>query len=194
MILLPISGLVMVYLPEVSIGLFEVGQLFILQEFVDKDSNTKKFGFPFGLEVNTGETGFTGATDGFCDWIAEWQTSDPKDIFMFQFDMDFNTGTQTALLTEEDGPPLEKVTSLSIPLGGDSAATVDSDGYLVTDKIKSEALQINVAIRSEKENTFKRTLLIKDKCTDVVIAEIVFWGETVGEDERLKVMTQKYGV
>ena len=33
-----------VYLPEVSIGLFEVGQLFILQEFIN--SNTK---VPFAM-------------------------------------------------------------------------------------------------------------------------------------------------
>jgi len=182
-----------IYLPEVSIGLFEVGQLFILQEFVNKTTNTKEFGFPFGLEVSTGETGFTGATDGFCDWIAEWQTTDPKEIFLFQFDMDFNTGTQTALLTEEDGPKLEKVDSLTIPLSGDSSATVNPQGYLVTDEIKSEALQVNIAIRSEEENTFKRTLLIKDKCTESVIAEILVYGETVGEDERLRVMTQNMG-
>jgi len=182
-----------VYLPEVSIGLFEVGQLFILQEFVDATTNTKKFGFPFGTEVFTGQTGFTGATDGFCDWVAEWETSDPTEIFLFQFDMNFNTGTQTSLEIEQDGPPLQKVTSLSIPLGGDSSSTVNPEGYIVTDKITSEALQINVAIRSESENTFKRTLLIRDKCTDAVIAEILFWGETVGEDERLRVMTQNMG-
>lgn len=179
-----------VYLPEVSIGLFEVGQLFILQEFIDSTSNTKKFGFPFGLEASTGTTG---ATDGFCDWVAEWQTSDPTEIFLFQFDMNFDTGTQTALEMEEDGPPLQKVTSLSIPLSGDSSSTVSPDGYIITDEIVSEALQINVAIRSEEENTFKRTLLIKDKCSGSIIAEILFWGETVGEDERLKVMTQNMG-
>ena len=182
-----------VYLPEVSIGLFEVGQLFILQEFVNKNTNTKQFGFPFGLEVTTGQTGITGTTDGFCDWVAEWQTSDPTEIFLFQFDMDFDTGTQTSLEMEADGPPLQKVTSLEIPLGGDPNYTVDPEGYIVTDQITSEALQINIAIRSEKENTFKRTLLIKDKCNDSVIAEILFWGETVGEDERLKVMTQNMG-
>jgi len=182
-----------VYLSEVSIGLFEVGQLFILQEFIDSTTNTKKFGFPFGTEVSTGQTGFTGATDGFCDWVAEWETSDPTEIFLFQFDMDFDTGTQTSLEIENDGPPLQIVSSLSIPLGGDSSSTVNPQGYIVTDKIQSEALQLNIAIRSEVENTFKRTLLIKDKCTGAVIAEILFWGETIGEDERLKVMTQNMG-
>ena len=43
------------YLPEVSIGLFEVGQIFILEEFVNKNTNLKEFGFPHGIEVATGK-------------------------------------------------------------------------------------------------------------------------------------------
>ena len=88
-----------VYLPEVSIGLFEVGQLFILEEFIDKDTNIKKFGFPHGIEVVTGTSG---STNGICNWVAEWQTSDPTEIFLFQFNMDFNSGTQTSLEIEPD--------------------------------------------------------------------------------------------
>jgi hypothetical protein len=45
------------YLPEVSIGLFEVGQIFILEEFVNKTTNLKEFGFPHGVEVATGTPG-----------------------------------------------------------------------------------------------------------------------------------------
>ena len=179
-----------VYLPEVSIGLFEVGQLFILEEFIDKDTNTKKFGFPHGIEVVTGTSG---STNGVCNWNAEWQTSDPTEIFLFQFNMDFNSGTQTSLELEADGPPLQIISELEIPLDSDSSETVNPEGYTITDKITSEALQVNFAIRSEAENTFKRTLLIKDDCTGNIIAEILVWGETVGEDERLKVMTQNMG-
>jgi hypothetical protein len=179
-----------IYLPEVSIGLFEVGQIFILEEFIDKTTNTKKFGFPHGIEVATGTTG---STNGICDWVAEWQTTDPTEIFLFQFNMDFNSGTQTSLEIEPDGPPLQILTELEIPLDSDPTETIDPEGYTITDVIRSEALQINLAIRSEKENTFKRTLLIKDDCTGNVIAEILIWGETVGEDERLRVMTQNMG-
>jgi len=179
-----------VYLPEVSIGLFEVGQLFILQEFINSNTNTKQFGFPHGLEVATGTTG---STNGICNWVAEWETSDPTEIFLFQFDMNFDTGTQTSLEIEPDGPPLKIVSEVEIPLDSDPNYIVSSEGFLITDQITSEALQINVAIRSEVENTFKRTLFIKDDCTGNIIAEILFWGETVGEDERLKVMTQNMG-
>jgi len=179
-----------IYLPEVSIGLFEVGQLFILEEFIDKTTNTKKFGFPHGIEVPTGTTG---STNGVCNWVAEWQTTDPTEIFLFQFNMNFDSGTQTSLEIEPDGPPLQILSELEIPLDSDPTETVDPRGYTITDKIRSEALQINLAIRSEIENTFKRTLLIKDDCTGNVIAEILIWGETIGEDERLKVMTQNMG-
>tara|TARA_R110002074_G_scaffold27369_7_gene79423 strand:- start:1862 stop:5152 length:3291 start_codon:yes stop_codon:yes gene_type:complete len=179
-----------IYLPEVSIGLFEVGQLFILEEFIDKNTNTKKFGFPHGIEVPTGTTG---STNGVCNWVAEWQTSDPTEIMLFQFNTNFNSGTQTSLEMEPDGPPLQVITELEIPLDYDPSETVSPEGYTVTNKITSQALQINLAIRAELENTFKRTLLITDDCTGAIIAEILVWGETVGEDERLSVMTQNMG-
>lgn len=178
------------YLPAVSIGLFEVGQLFILEEFVNKNTNLKQFGFPHGIEVATGTAGSTG---GICNWTAEWETSDPTEIFLFQFDMDFDTGTQSALVQEVDGPPLVVITELEIPLDSDSSESVNPEGYTVTDKITSSSLQLNFAIRSETENTFERTLLIRDQCTQNIIAEVLVWGETIGEDERLRVMTQNMG-
>ena len=179
-----------IYLPEVSIGLFEVGQLFILEEFINKSTNLKEFGFPHGIEVPTGTTG---STNGVCNWVAEWQTSDPTEIFLFQFNMNFNSGTQTSLEIEPDGPPLQIITELEIPLDSDAYETIDPQGYTITNKIRSASLQINLAIRSQAENTFKRTLLIKDDCTQDIIAEILIWGETIGEDERLKVMTENMG-
>ena len=45
-----------IYLPEVSIGLFEVGQICsYYKNLLIKILNTKEFGFPFGLEVSTGD-------------------------------------------------------------------------------------------------------------------------------------------
>ena len=100
-----------IYLSEVSIGLFEVGQIFILEQFVNKDTNTKAFGFPHGIEVPTGTTG---STNGVCNWLVEWQTSDPTEIMLFQFNMNFNSGTQTSLEMEPDGPPLQIITELQL--------------------------------------------------------------------------------
>ena len=71
---------------------------------------------------------------------------------------------------------------------------LNTEGLLATSELTSKAIQLNFAIRSEmEENTFQRTLLIKDKCTEAIIGEFVIYGETIGEDERLKVMTQNMG-
>lgn len=173
-----------VYLPQVSTGLFEVGQIFILQEFIQKSTDSKKFGYPHSYET---------PTDDLCNWVVKWETEDPDDIFLFQFDTDFNTGTQSALVIEEAGPPLLKVDELYIPLEYDSLQTVNEDDFIITDLIRSEVIQINFTINSNEENTFKRTLIISDECTGTIIGEFTIYAETISEDERLKVMTENFG-
>ena len=174
-----------IFLPQVSIDLFEVGQLFILQKMKDKTSNTFMFGYPHGLaEQSTGDN---------CDWVVNWETTQPNEIFLFQFNEDFNTGTQSALVQEPDGPPLIKVDDLIAPLGYDENQTIDPDGFIVTNKIRSEALQINITFSSPFENTYKRKLIITDECTNTVVAEFTVYAESIEEDERLRVMTQNMG-
>ena len=189
-----------IFLKEVSVNLFEVGQLFILQKFFDTNTNTYKFGFPHSLEADptgstgaTGATGTTGSTGDECSWLVEWETEDPSDIFLFQFNLNFNTGTQSALVNEQDGPKLELYDSINVDLDYDPAQTIDANGYLRTSIIRSEAIQINFAINSDEENTFKRTLVIKDTCTGTVVGKFVVYAETVEEDERLKTMTENFG-
>ncbi len=174
-----------IYLPEVSTGLFEVGQIFILQEFIQQSNNTKKFGYPHSFENNL--------TSSTCNWFVEWETPDPDDIFLFQFDTNFNTGTQTSLEIEATGPPLVKYDQIIVPLDYDSSQIINESGYVITDDIRSEAIQINFTINSEEETTFKRTLVIKDECTDTIVGMFTVYAETTGEDERLKVMTENLG-
>jgi len=176
-----------IYLPEVSTGLFEVGQMFILEEFIQQSTNTKKFGYPHSLEASLTDN------TGTCDWVIEWETSDPEDIFLFQFNTDFNTSTQTSLEIEVAGPPLIKYDQIMIPLDYDPLQIVNENGFIVTNNIKSEAIQINFTINSEEENTFKRTLVIKDECTGTIVGKFTVYAETIGEDERLKVMTENLG-
>ena len=189
-----------IYLPEVSTGLFEVGQIFILQEFIQQSTSTKKFGYPHSFEAPptgvtgvTGNTGSTGGSTGTCDWIIDWETSDPEDIFLFQFNTEFSTATQSSLEVEVPGPPLIKYDQISIPLDYDLTQTVDTNGYVVTNDIRSEAIQINFTINSNEENTFKRTLIIRDECTGSIVGKFTVYAETIGEDERLKVMTENLG-
>jgi hypothetical protein len=176
-----------IYLPAVSTGLFEVGQLFILQEFIQESTNLKKFGYPHSYELNNLES------NSECDFIIEWETSDPEDIFLFQFNQDFVTDTQSALLVEEIGPQLVKYEEINVPLDYDANQSIDINDYVVTDKIRSEVIQINFTINSDEENTFKRTLIIKDECTGTIVGKFVVYAETISEDERLKVMTENLG-
>ena len=176
-----------IFLPQVSIDLFEVEQIFILQKLIDKTSGTFMFGYPHSLTPGDDPTG----TD--CDWDVSWNTLQPNEIFLFQFNDDFVTGTQSALVQEPDGPPLIKVDKLVAPLQYDANQTVDADGFITTDKIKSEALQVNITFSSPDENTYRRKLIITDKCTNTIIAEFTVYAESIEEDERLRVMTQNMG-
>ena len=96
-----------IFLPQVSIDLFEVGQLFILQKMFNKTTQALEYGYPHTTTNN-------------CDWDAEWETETPDKIFLFQFDRNFNDGTQSALTQEPDGPPLVKYTRLTIPIDYDA--------------------------------------------------------------------------
>jgi hypothetical protein len=179
-----------IFLSQVSIDLFEVGQIFILQQMISLPSNTFKWGYPHGYT-----DGGTGVPTGeaACNWIVDWATNDPTEIFLFKFDMDYNTGTQSALVQEPDGPNLIKVTSLDIPIDYDINQAVDNDGYIITDEIRSVAMQVNIAFSSGDENTYKRTLQITDECSNTLIAEFTVYAESIEEDERLRVMTQNMG-
>ena len=179
-----------IFLPQVSIDLFEVGQIFILQKMINSTSNTFMWGYPHGYT-----DGATGVPTGqaACDWIVDWKTNDPNEIFLFQFDLNFNTGTQSALVQEPDGPSLIKVAQLDVPLDYDINQKVDGEGYIITDEIRSAAMQVNITFSSTIENTYKRTLQITDECTNTIVAEFTIYAESIGEDERLKVMTQNMG-
>ena len=176
-----------IYLSEVSTDLFEVGQLFILQKFIKKSSNSKTFGYPHSYEIGDGVVNIIGESN--CEWTVGWETEDPDDIFLFQFDKKVSAKT----VNNKKYPILEKLDEISVPLRYDPNQTVDSDGFIITDLIILEAIQINFAINSGEENTFKRTLIIKDNCTDRIIGKFTVYGETVEEDERLKVMTENLG-
>ena len=175
-----------IFLPQVSIDLFEVNQIFILQKMIDKTSGTFMFGYPHGYS----QPDPTGST---CDWDISWETTQPNEIFLFQFNKDFNTGTQSALVQEPDGPPMIKVDKLIAPLQYDPDQTTNAAGFIITDQIKSEALQVDITFSSGLENTYRRKLIITDKCSNTIVGEFMVYAESIEEDERLRVMTQNMG-
>jgi hypothetical protein len=175
-----------IYLPQVSVGLFEVGQLFILQEFINSNTNAKQWGFPHDSEMSSSATGSGG-------WDVEWLEDSPDAFLLFQYNKLFQPEYQSSLVQEADGPPIEIYDSIEVMLDYDPAQFYDTDGYLHTSDITSETVELNFAIRSDIENTFRRTLIIRDRSTLKPVAEFVVVGETIEEDERLKIMTQNFG-
>jgi len=181
-----------IYLPQVSTLLFEVGQLFVLQEFMDASTGTRAFGYPHGQGAGSIGSTATPGTGG-CGWLAQWETNDPREIFLFTFNREYVSGIQSALVREPDGPPLQVYDEIEYVLDSDPNEVMATDGLITTSLITSAALQIDFAISSKDENTYKRTLIIRDTCTNTIVAELVVVGETIGEDERLLTMTQNLG-
>lgn len=180
-----------VYLSKVSTNLFEVGQIFILQEMINSNTGVKMFGYPHDSEVSTSATGITGADGG---WNLDWKETTPTEFKIFQFDENYISGVDTSLdLTVSDGPDIEFIEDVKIILDYEASQTINTAGYLETSEVRSAAVQINVCFSASVEDTFRRTLIIRDLSTNLIVAEIVFYGESVAEDERLKVLTENFG-
>jgi hypothetical protein len=160
------------YLPRVSTKLFEVAQVFIVQKMYDS-RGVLRYGFPHEIDApsSTGEPG----------WIAKWNYEIPTEIFFFTYD------------SAELAPSLVQADELTIKLDYDPYQYYDTEGNLHTSDVTNNVLQINVALTSENENIYKRTASIIDIPTGNLVAEIVFYGEVVGEDPRLSVMTSNLG-
>lgn len=164
----------MINIPEVSVGLFETVNIFIVEEF-KTTGGTTVFGVPHFSDhtlVNTG-----GAK-----WISQWEDTLTEDIFLYQFDL--TSGKSK----------LEVLESIEIPVDIDTAQTRSPSGQIITDLINRKSIQLNIALNSKEEAIFERTLIIKELDSDVIFARIKFYGETIGEDERLPQNLYKLGM
>ena len=164
-----------IHIPEVSIGLFESANIFIVEEF-KTSGGTTRYGVPHYSDPNSTETG--GA-----NWIAQWEDTKSTDIFLYQFDV------------SSGQPEIEILDTVEIPVDVDENQTADNTtGQIITDVITNASIQLNIALNSEEEDIFERVLIIKEKDTDRIIAKIDFYGETIEEDERLPQNLYKLGM
>lgn len=157
-----------IFLDKVSTGLFAVGQIFIIQEFIDANTGAVEYGFPHAQSDVT--------LDG---WTVEWQTTTPEEIYLFSFDLD------------SDESFIQKKTSEFIALNYYSTDSIDTSGVVTSFNIESAAAQINVTLSSELEDVYERVLLIKEGSD--IVARVTFYGETEGEDDRLKILMNNFG-
>lgn len=177
-----------IYIPEVSVGLYETVNMFIVEEFITT-GNIKKFGVPHISNPNLSNT------DGD-KWVFSWvddtrttpesetgfNTDDKKAISLYQFDV------------SSDKPLIQVIDVLEAQVDVDPAQTSSISGQIITDVITSKSIQVNVYLNSEDEAIFERTLIIKEKDSGILIAKIKFYGETVAEDERFATELLRLGM
>ena len=176
-----------VYFNEVSAGLYENDQVFIVQEFIDPVSSDAFLGYP-----HTGSTGGTGSPS----WRTRWDNNtygnvDVTDIiFTYQIEEnDPDIGGDPAIINYQN---------IAIPVIQNPADYVQN-GFVYTPEAgtPSRALQINVALNSSDAaaEIYERKLIIEDLTsgTPEKVLELQFYGQIIGEDERLNVLTQNLG-
>lgn len=163
-----------IYFDRVSAGLYENAHIFILEQVEAGSPMSEEYVFPLlGNQTPTFET-----------WKTAWaDDADKNNIF-------------TYLIVDEAGTPYIKSyeeIEIDNPL---ISYYVSSPGdFKVPSSINSEALKINIALTSSEEGIYDRKLKIYDMSfgTPKVVAEIDFHGETIGEDERFRLMLENLG-
>ena len=128
------SGIV--FIPKVSVDLFEVSQIYILEQMFNTNEQLV-YAFPHDLDSADS------ASEG---WIIEWEKETPKEIFLFSYDV------------EQEKPQIQIVDFATVSLDYDPNQFTDSAGFLHTDLTNNSALQINVALSSSTENIFVRKM------------------------------------
>lgn len=161
-----------IFMPRVSVELFEIVQIFIIQKMYD-NQGILHYAFPHELEEpsSINEPG----------WSMNWNYDQPSEIFFFTYN------------SNENVPYLSQIDQIDIELDWDPSQYYNSEGRLYTTVITDNLIQLNIALSSKNENIYKRTASIIDKPTGNLIAEIVFYGEVIGEDPRLSVITNNLG-
>lgn len=163
-----------VFIPEVSIGLYESVNIYIVEEFYNSISNRIEYGIPHSKEsVGTGGS----------SWSAYWEEDLVEQIFLYQFD------------TSSEHPTLQVIDGvLDITVDDNIDDIIMTDDKTSTENVTNAALQLNIAINSTDEDIYERTLIIEETATGTRIAEIIFYGETVGEDERFGILLNNLGM
>ena len=164
-----------IYFDRVSVGLYENEHLFIIESVEFGSPADTTYTFPL-LDNQTNPTAES--------WKTAWSDDvDKLNIF-------------TYLLEDEAGTPFIKTyeeVEIDNPLVN---YYVTSPGDVrLPDTLNSTAMKINIALTSDTEGIYDRTLVLYDMshATPKIVAEIAFHGETIGEDERFKLMLENLG-
>jgi len=197
-----------VYLDKVSTGLIEYQPIYILADVWD-GVNNQNLGLRKPRKANLipwcpGSTQ-TNIIARWKDNIAGSTASNTDEFFLWEFEG-----------YPGPDPQIVKVDSLDVDLGSFAGDLVGPSGGGGTGQLvqgatstpfESEAISLRVGLQSDVEDSYSRTLQLIDPdylsedsysvfgCTGSthVFAEITFYGETEGEDERLETMIENMG-
>jgi hypothetical protein len=175
------------YFDEVSAGLYENQQLFIVQEFVV--GGTAELGYP--------HTNATGSTGSPVVWRTRWENDTYGNTDVSEIIFTYNIVASDPEIGGD--PAIVNYQNIAIPVyqyPGDFYS-ISYPGYLQTNSVLSSALTINVALNAPDvaAEVYERKLIVEDLSsgTPEKIVEILFYGQIVGEDSRLDVLTANLG-
>lgn len=165
------------YFPRVSVKLLENQHIFILENVL---VDTSPGGIDVTFPVLANQTSPTKE-----DWKTRWETDESEDQIY------------TYVIVEDDqGNPFiqdyEEIeySNIAVPYTFASPSTMKQ-----ISTANSTPLKINIAFTSDDEDIYERTLIIEDLSfpTPKVVAKINFYGETVAEDERFRLVLENFG-
>lgn len=166
-----------IYMSKVSVGLYSVSQIYILQEKDKLNNGNSICVYP---EYHSDEP------DKF---IIEWDPTNTfvDEITLFNFDTHYKKIDTSSLNYKiNDGPDLNQ---LAVNVFDECEVPLYKEE---TDS--SEVLQLNILFQPNKDDkatTYRRTLFIN--YDNKRIAEITVYAESIEEDERMKVLCENLG-
>ena len=177
------------YFDPVSAGLYENQQIFVVQEFVV--GATGELGYP--------HTSATGPTAGTPLWRTRWANDTYGNTDVSEIIFTYQIVQNDSDISGE--PSIINYQNIAIPVGGTSADfySIAYPGYVQTTSgsVDSSALSINVALNAPDvaAEVYERRLVVEDitSGTPEKIVEILFYGQIIGEDSRLDVLTANLG-
>lgn len=168
---------------EVSAGLFENYQIYILQEFREQPGGPLIFGHPHADLANPGKN----------KWRTRWEnnkygnTDVSNIIFTYKIiENDPETGE----------PAIYNYPNIVYEILDNSGDSLD-EGYVVTSNNIESHISIDVAMNTIEigADVYERKLIVEELTDDgpKKVLELNFYGEVIGEDERLDILTKNLG-
>lgn len=164
-----------IFFPKVSVNLYENAQIFILEKVLTGSPLEEDYTFPVLGEQDapTSEV-----------WKTSWEDDEAEDqIFSYVIE------------EENDVPYIQDYEEIEHENEAVAYTNQSPDQMKIVDALNQTALKINIAFTSTDEDIYERTLVLQDMSfsTPKTIATIDFYGETVGEDERLRLVLENFG-